>query len=185
MSTNPKDRRLHMSRQATMLFSFAILAGSFLATAALAIERTCQAHWELIRQDTGGVHVMEAFSANGACGSNVPNRCRIRARTAAQECMATHWAQRSTPPNGPWVRPGVCTSGNKVFKYNVGNLKCRIEKKIKELGWCGRRVRLMRVTGGPTDHCDSRINITIYQTDATCSKIAATCALGPDPVSAQ
>ena len=60
----------------------AFIAG-LVATGAFAIERTCQAKWELIRQDTGGKHVMEVFEAKGSCGSAVPNRCRKRARQQA------------------------------------------------------------------------------------------------------
>jgi hypothetical protein len=162
-----------------------VVVASFAGGDAVAIERTCQAKWELIRQDTGGVHAMEVFEAKGTCGSTVPNRCRKRARAGAQECMKTHWAQRWTPQDGPWTRPGVCTSGNKIFGYHVGNIKCRVERKIRDLQWCGKRVRLMRVTHGPTDHCDSRENVGLYMTDDSCSTVARTCSLGADPVEPQ
>lgn len=172
---------MELSKGRLLLLALVVIL--FDTNTALAETRTCHAKWELIRQDTGGRHDMEVFTAKGTCGNRaVANRCRKRARAAANTCMRTHWAQRWTPAQGPWVRPGECTSGHRIDGYHVGNIKCRIERKIRDLGWCGTQVRLMQVTSGPTDHCDSRTNIGIYETDPTCSTVERTCAMGPDPV---
>lgn len=65
------------------------------------------------------------FSAKGACGKSVPNRCRARARDAAQACMWTHWGKMMDP--GP---PAACTTASNVFDYPGGQLRRAILRKV-------------------------------------------------------
>ncbi len=79
------------------------------------ITRECDAkyHWKT----TGGTYqgFFGNFTGKGGCGSNVPNRCRERARDNALSCMSTHWDIR-------WEnrRPEACLPAQGAHGYNVG-----------------------------------------------------------------
>lgn len=85
-------------RRITLIFSVLLILFSltvFMTAPASAVERRCDATYEW--QTTGGtigpIRFGE-FTARGECGTTVPNRCRIRAREAAQRCIGTQWERR-------------------------------------------------------------------------------------------
>jgi hypothetical protein len=97
---------------------------------------------------------LEVFVAKGNCGAAVPNRCRIRAKTAAHKCMPIHWDTR-------WERkkPEHCQPGAKVYEYSITDLKRRIEEKACAVWGPGTTVELWRITSGDTK-CGSAKRIT-------------------------
>ncbi len=96
----------------------------------LAAERHCDAVY--VWETTGGSRSgsFAAFKGKGKCGDSVPNRCRIRARNAVNQCIQVHWNKR-------WERtlPEACiqtSSDSTVVGYDL-TLKCeRLASSRKE-----------------------------------------------------
>ena len=112
-----------------------------------AITRSCDA--KLLITKSGKEGFPESFSAKGNCGSNVPNRCRERAKEAAIKCAAIHWDKR-------WDRkkPEHCEPGANVHDYGINDLKQWIENRSCEKGWNKGTVNLVLKTYGGDRHCD-------------------------------
>lgn len=66
----------------------------------------------------------EWFTGKGTVGYFNPNLARERARKNLEECIDTHWRNR-TENN----RPRECTEANKVFNYPFNNL----QRELREL----------------------------------------------------
>lgn len=116
-------------------FFVALFASSMMVSQAWAIDRSCQAKWE-IRADKSGTTVkrtVRSFTATGHCGANVPNRCRERAKELAHDCMHVHWKTR-------WegTTPEKCFSAD-ISGYCIKDLKCMLEKAACQVkgGWAG------------------------------------------------
>jgi hypothetical protein len=93
-----------------------------IAPNAQALERHCDAvyTWETTGGSAKGT--FGNFNGQGECGNvTVANRCRIRARSAIETCVATHWAKR-----GDAEVPESCienSSDRTVIGYDM-SLRC-------------------------------------------------------------
>lgn len=124
-----------MRRQIVILAALAF----FVAAPASAATRHCDATylWETTGGSLGPVPFGE-FRARGGCGNNVPNRCRIRARQAAESCIKTQWERRweHHPIHSDGTQdvgfdrnsPEACTQGNNVLDYDLTTV-CATERK--------------------------------------------------------
>jgi hypothetical protein len=108
----------------------ALLLSILIAPSAEAITRHCRgayivqvvAPWSPTINGWHTLFPVPNFTAEGECGSTVPNRCRERARDRANRCMQKHWDDR-------WLftTPAICTAAGGVTGYNIADLKRAIE----------------------------------------------------------
>ena len=100
--------------------ALAILALFFSTLSADALTRRCEGlyRWETTGGSIGGSFTF--FTSLGTCGDAVPNRCRIRARQAAERCIRTHWETR-------WDRrtPEACLNAAGISNYDT-SLSCYV-----------------------------------------------------------
>ncbi len=118
------------SKNTILLFSvFLVLLPSNLL--AKNIQRSCSAHYEIETSSgvisptplpaIGGDIIsikLGHFSAKGSCGGKrVANRCRERARNAAQQCMAEHWEV----PSREGDRGSAPCTGTSIVNYPISS----------------------------------------------------------------
>ena len=123
-----KSMKVNNTRPVVVMTCLLMVLGY--VTDASAITRSCNAKLFIKNPMTGGTKTLEVFSAQGNCGSAVPNRCRQRAKDAAFKCMRIHWDKRWDQD-----RPEHCEPGAKIFDYSIQDLKKRIESKACSAGW--------------------------------------------------
>lgn len=107
------------------------------------IERSCQARYIVYlkygpptqRAPGPGIPILmkgSEFSARRGCGSNVPNRCRERARDAIMQCMKDH-SQMGW--NAVHTMPAACTS-NGVQNYPITDIFEAVQETVcNHLKW--------------------------------------------------
>lgn len=153
-----------------LVLAISVLAGLWPNEAMANCKRSCYSKYKIVIHESGvSPNMIEIgnFESRRGCGCAVPDRCRTRARKAAQHCMEVH-AQRkgNTPPEAK--QDGVQNYWVKDFNTFIQGEVCNY------LSWLGKKspkdVRVSiyaKTSGGP--HCKTeKLLYTMSDFDCPC-----------------